>query len=188
MAKVITFSRAFQKGHPKAGKPTYFVEQILNDLNIDYSSIAYYEWLLENNKNVGRDQIKKFFCSLNKIIVDNKKHTIRNGNRFKAGDFFSPRVWGNDINPNNGRSGPYHSKQIIIAPDTEVKKTFEVEIIEIIEGLWDVKIKGESITRYEEHTLAKNDGLSYEELQAWFKKLPFSGQVICWNQEVNYGK
>jgi len=30
MSRVITFSRAFPKGHPKQGEPTHFVEQLVN--------------------------------------------------------------------------------------------------------------------------------------------------------------
>ena len=35
MAKVITVSRTFPDYHPKAGQPTYFVEQILNALGMN---------------------------------------------------------------------------------------------------------------------------------------------------------
>ena len=67
MSKVITFSREFPKYHPKAGQPTFFVEQIYNSL------------LSKNN--------------LMDYSSGVKKHTIRKGNRWKVGDKFSPRVW-----------------------------------------------------------------------------------------------
>lgn len=36
-------------------------------------------------------------------------------------------------------------------------------------------------------TLAKNDGLTLAELLQWFKyPKPFEGQIICWNDKVNY--
>lgn len=37
--KVLTFSRQFPKGHPKAGHPTWFVEKVLNSIGgYDYTS------------------------------------------------------------------------------------------------------------------------------------------------------
>lgn len=46
-----------------------------------------------------------------------KEHTIRKGKRWKVGDKFSPRIW-------SGK--PYKSKQIILAPDTEIKQVFDI--------------------------------------------------------------
>jgi hypothetical protein len=37
-----------------------------------------------------------------------------------------------------------------------------------------------------ESVLAKNDGLSHDDFKDWFSKLPFSGQIICWNENVKY--
>lgn len=74
---------------------------------------------------------------------DPKGHTVRAGHRFKPGDIVSLRVWGNDVNPKSGRSGPYHSKQIIIAPDIQVKKTWDFEIDAC--GIYSIAKPGEQL-------------------------------------------
>ena len=109
MSRVITFSRVFPAYHPKKGQPTYFVEKVLQSLKVQAYAlptnvvpIISHEILLHN--------------------YSPKHHTIRSGNRWKVGNKFSPRVW-------SGK--PYNSKQIIIAPDIEIKK------------IWDVKVEKE---------------------------------------------
>lgn len=102
MSRVMTFSRYFPAYHPKAGQPTYFVEQIHNSLDCDVS--------FELGEQLDLQEIDK--C---------KHHTIRTGNRWKTGDTFSPRVW-------SGR--PYNSHQIIIAPDITITNTWDFEINE----------------------------------------------------------
>src|SRR6188768_2992687 len=109
MSKVLTFSRVFPSYHPRKGKPTYFVEQIQNSLCS--MNLPIYG---------GEEDCPMWFLnSLTKENVGYKHHTIRGGNRFKAGDWFSPRVW-------SGK--PYNSKQIIIAPDIQVKKVWDFEL------------------------------------------------------------
>ena len=162
MAKVITFSRYFQKSHPQAGEPTFFVEKILNSLN-----------LTDLNKKPLPD-LNDFFI----VIGDGKHHTIRSGSRFKAGDKFSPRVW-------SGK--PYASKQIEIALEVEVKKVWNFSIDE--KGRYS--IDGKCIDGKTEFILAKNDGLSTREMAYWFmpsfpKPKPFQGQIICWSDGVSY--
>ena len=175
MSKVITFSRTFPSYHPKAGQPTYFVEKFIRsfcvetdlDGTTDSEYFSYYCELAFDMNLIG----------LSTVLP--KYHTIRAGSRFKVGDKFSPRVWGNDVNPKSGRSGAYHSKQIIIAPDTEVKKVWDFQIIN--GGLC---VNGEC-KQYEK--IAINDGLTGEDLLAWFKyPKPFKGQIICWNENVKY--
>lgn len=39
MAKVITFSRYFPKGHPHAGRKTHFPEKIVRSLGYDLKSV-----------------------------------------------------------------------------------------------------------------------------------------------------
>ncbi len=170
MSKVMTFSRYFPAYHPRKGEPTYFVEQIWNSLN---------ELKLPVPKN--KDLPHDFMWSI--LPLSNygaKHHTIRAGNRWKVGDKFSPRVW-------SGK--PYNSKQIIIAPDIEIKKVWDVNF----------RIKGSINFRIVNHRyhfdhekmklLAKNDGLSYRDFMDWFcngKEWGFSGQIICWNENINY--
>lgn len=163
MSKVITFSRTFPSYHPKKGMSTGFVYTI-------WMSLPEYDTKY-------RDIMEQ--CGIDCTGAYPKYHTIRSGNRWKVGDKFSPRVW----------SGlPYRSKQIIICPDIEVKK------------VWDFKIKDTNIwindNMYVELNeaidktlleLAKNDGLSYDDLLHWLKHpSDFSGQIICWNENIEY--
>ena len=170
MAKVITFSQKFPSYHPKSGQPTYFVE-------------AFYKSLF-----VMKCLPKELEESFNHEVFLNgmtKHHTVRNGSRFKKGDFFSPRVWGNDVNPNSGKTGPYHSKQIILSHDTEIKNVWDIEIFNshevYIDGVFHCSFGSEN---WEE--LCKNDGLNSQDMRNWFSKLPFKGQIICWNDAVSY--
>jgi len=178
MSKVVTFSRTFPSYHPRKGEPTYFVEKIWkflwdneqsnhNPINgyFQYYDEAFPSKYLDVNENIHSHTPKG--------------HTIRGGHRFKVGDKFSPRVW-------SGK--PYASKQIIIAPDIEVKK------------VWDFKMEGYHIWINKELycqyrlsdkivALASNDGLSLKDFWDWFpykKGKVFDGQIICWNESINY--
>lgn len=190
MAKVLTFSRYFPAYHPKAGEPTYFVEKMWKSLEKllpdQFADIVY-----EGGKKLGYLYVDEILS-----IVDAetpKFHTIRGGNRFKAGDFFKPVFWGNDINPKSGRSGPYHSKQIQFAPLIEVKKTWDFTLTwdDDVDEI-DVRIGGKWFCQLGAHAtveLAKNDGLYMSDFIDWFVKKkfePFSGQIICWDESINY--
>jgi hypothetical protein len=163
MSRTILFSRVFPKGHPKEGSNTNFVEQIWNGLsqlklpvpkNSDFSSD--FMWSIMPLSNYG--------C---------KYHTIRAGHRFNPGDKFSPRVW-------SGK--PYRSKQIIIAPDIEVVKTWDFAIADTGDYLLNSKVIPIALLKI----IALNDGFdNLDDFELWFPKL-FSGQVICWNESVNY--
>jgi len=160
MSKVITFSRVFPAYHSRKGEPTYFVE-------------AFYKSLF-----VAKVIPKELHGSFNhqKFINGFKKHhTIRAGKRFKKGDFFSPRVW-------SGK--PYHSKQVILASDIEIKQVWNIEIDK--DGLIRINDSNQVLSLGFESVLAENDGLSYNDFKDWFSKLPFSGQIICWNENVKY--
>lgn len=200
MSKVITFSTRFPSYHPKAGQPTHFVEKILTSINEHWQNHAsgykYYDSLFYLNQFIGQDKVNSFYKSINQHNEFNQKHhTIRSGNRFKVGDKFSPRVWGNDVNPKSGRSGPYHSKQIIIAPDIKIKKVWDFEMD--LNGVYS--IDGKYILSGEfnedeavEIELAKNDGFrDPADMFNWFmpnydKPKAFHGQIICWNENINY--
>lgn len=187
MARVIPFSRNYPSYHPKAGQPTYFVHKIWKSIYDEPDDALYnydcaIEWTIYK-------EIHEHVCP--------KHHTIRAGHRWKEGDWFSPRVWGNDINPKTGKSGPYHSKQIIIGPDIQVKRTwdFEMDIL----GVCSIAKPGEQQIYtfcYDEdmdERIAKNDGLSPEDWYWWFSRSPdfkknggFQGQIICWNDSIEY--
>lgn len=174
MAKVITFSRTFPTYHPKKGKGTNFIEKFLTSIG------------LENLTKKQFEDCETLICGEAKGVLPEmielytpKHHTIRAGNRFKAGDYFSPRVW-------SGK--PYNSKQIILAPDTEIKKVWNFKInrggFYINDRLYDGEMEGHFELLEE---IAKNDGLNRHDLIAWFKyPKSFDGQIICWNKNVNY--
>lgn len=156
MSKVITFSRQFPAHHPKKGQPTLFVEKILNSILIIGGSIY------------TKDTPISFLESLSSDFFHSKKHTIRAGNRWKAGDYFSPRVWSDK---------PYQSKQIVFAPDIKIMRVATIEIKD-----WNnIIIDGKIIDAVQVEYLAKNDGLAYMDMVSWLNKLPFSGQLIIWD-------
>jgi hypothetical protein len=164
MSKVILFSRLFPGYHPRVGQETFFVEKFWNSIHVDFDFKAPVMSMLG---------IKKI-----SINTGAKYHTIRLGNRFKPGDKFSPRVW----------SGiPYRSKQIIIAPDVEVKQIWDFEMD--LNGVYSINNKYIDPEQY--LSLANNDGLTEYDLFHWFMKdyhIPndFSGQIICWNPNIKY--
>lgn len=159
--KVITFSRFFPANHPRKGEPTYFVEKIargLHSTGVRPFDIPY-----------------EIFSTEIYYIVDGKHHTIRAGNRWKVGDVFSPRVW-------SGK--PYASKQIEFAPPIEIKIVIPIGLR--FRGDFqefycnDCYLTSTSIIH-----LAQNDGLEVKDFLSWFPK-PFEGQIICWNESINY--
>jgi hypothetical protein len=186
MAKVITFSRVFPAYHPKAGQPTYFVEQIWNSFNVKAGGeefIAPFDHgVQELNSKLPHATVCGFLNELQmRVIYTLKKyHTIRGGNRWKVGDKFSPRVW-------SGK--PYQSKQIIIAHDIEIKKVWDIEIWRGSRNL-SVAINIEGINYMVPWVdVAENDGLTIEDFESWFNLKPFQefkGQIICWNDQINY--
>lgn len=165
---VITFSRVFPKGHPRAGEPTHFAEKILKGLSIP----DYWSWFDNANCHCGADH-HEFIRSFNYTIFDIKHHTIRAGNRFKVGDKFSPRVW-------SGK--PYASKQIQFAPDLEVKKVWDFRNDE--KGRFFIN---DVLVNPLHSDISKNDGLSLEDFLNWFpSEKVFEGQIICWSDQIEY--
>jgi len=159
MAKVITLSRTFPAYHPRKGEPTYFVEKVWTAIGFDKCNSA-----IPANEASLNNEVYRFLRNDFKP----KHHTIRAGKRWKDGDMASLRVW-------SGK--PYNSPQIVIAPDVKLR-VLDIEMPDhgkfIINGkthegfgFWDA--------------LAANDGLRLGELYDWFNKLPFSGQILIWN-------
>lgn len=169
MSKVITFSRVFPIYHPKKGEDTFFVEAILNHFGIKFQSEA----ITPEVAAITND----FY------LIDGrhkKGHTIRAGNRWKVGDKFSPRVWSDKA---------YRSKQIIIAPDIEIKKIWGFKIKDF--RIWIVKPNGKWVnigsTSKEMKQIAENDGLNLFDLWEWFQyPNDFDGQIICWDETIEY--
>lgn len=181
MSKVITFSRAFPAYHPKAGKPTYFVKSILRQQNKMLNKDYFYLLLKLNIKRLQDGKLTEVDIAnfYNELLREDepfydKRHTIRSGHRRKVGDKFSPRVW-------SGK--PYCSPQIIFNKDMDVLHTWKFEIKDNLIFIDNNPI---SIVEYRE-LIARNDGLTYQDFKDWFKfPQPFSGQIICWNENVNY--
>ena len=178
MSKIITFSQKFQKGHPKAGELTLFVEKILNQRGINYRSPDYLNILIGlnqeklNDKRLSIWDLVEFHNDLVKTD-EIKSHTIRGSARFKAGEMFTPAVW---------KGKPYTECQIVFAPDIEIVKTFPI----IINQNFTMYVNGKVFQEYEE--LAKNDGLLWADFFHWFdvSKKTFTGQIICYNPSIEY--
>lgn len=107
------------------------------------------------------------------ILSGFKKHTIRAGNRFKAADTFSPCYW-------SGK--PYRSKQQVFFEDMKVVKTYTFSKDLISDKFY---LNGKPIDDGLLTEIAENDFLSLEDFKAWFHK-PFTGQIICWSNDINY--
>lgn len=183
MARVINFSRQFPSYHPKVGRPTYFVEQILRGIGINYRSDSYIQKLcVLNTKNIANgklsfEDIESFALSLQEKN-NSKVHTMRSGSRFKSGDTFSPRCW-------FGR--PYNSPQLIFWDDIEVIKTWKFE--NDIDGVFYLNGKPVDVTSSicNGTSIAENDGLSGEDFLDWFPVgNEINGQIICWDEYVKY--
>lgn len=183
MSKVLTFSRQFPAYHPKAGQPTGFIESIVNSGVIGCpefdtgSSID----LLKLNPNLKWQVVFEYAKTWNTTIAafgNGKHHTIRAGHRFKAGDWFSPRVWSGQ---------PYQSKQIIIAPPIQVKKVWDFDLMKGTDK-WMLCLNGVQRERDLLLEIAQNDGLDLSDLLAWFKfpKPTTNYQIICWNEKIEY--
>ena len=181
MSRVLTFSRYYPSYHPRVGEPTYFVEKfwkaiVMQGISIDPKITNQFVW-----PDGWLDQ-----------AFESKHHTIRAGHRWKAGDWFSPRVWSGT---------PYRSKQIVIGPDIQVKKTWDFKVTQIKNPFYlNVELNGSMICDIQSNqaflgglnklqTIATNDGLGWEDFQYWFRfgdGKDFDGQIICWNDQIEY--
>lgn len=183
--KSMMFARTFPMTHPRKGEPTYFVEKIYNSFNMKLRGIEFFSTFEDDLERLNPEVRYGLLSDFRRSItcrhgLDPKGHTIRAGNRWKVGDFFTPRVW-------SGR--PYNRKTIIFAPPIEVKKTWDIEIdacgVIAINGYYDYS----DMVCSEEfpELLAKNDGLSLVDFHDWFPiGKDFLGQIICWNQNIEY--
>jgi len=181
MSKVITFSRVFPSYHPRAGEATGFIYMIWKSIGRPDSNFVWPE-------------LKHHWINYESVVNDihPKHHTIRAGHRFKVGDWFSPRVW-------SGK--PYRSKQIQFAPDIHIRKVWDFEVDAV--GVYAIAKSGEQLkytfqpidnqTYDMDDRIAQNDGLNPEDFYWWFSRSPefqkqkgFLGQIICWNESIEY--
>jgi hypothetical protein len=176
--KVLTFSRHFPKGHPKAGQPTWFVEKVWKSIWESYeggTNPLHPFWEVYDGAFP-----MKFDTKENIHQHQPKHHTIRAGYRFKPGEMASLRVWSDK---------PYRSKQIEFA-QVEVKKVWSIEIV-ISHTWWSFRINDKLFCGNVE-VIANNDGLELQDFIDWFTVHPksidreFKGQVICWNNKIEY--
>jgi hypothetical protein len=157
---VLTVSRIFPKTHKRAGEESYFKEKLI-------SAVGGYDNKL--GKSIGLDKINP------------KLHTIRSNynlwskriSEIKSGNaILSIRYW-------SGK--PYNSKQVEIC---QLDKNSGIGIQELspistlgkIVDWKEVLIYSDDNT-YSEipiTTIAKNDGLSFDDFKEWFKKYDLS--------------
>ena len=148
---VLTVSRYFPKTHKRAGEPTHFVEKLLvgqYDKNKDF-------YLQDTQADFDREIF--FECR------NPKFHTIRTNVELwqkrileiqKGNAILSIRYW-------NGK--PYNSKQVEIC---QLDKDSGIGIEEVIFPC---------VENYSQIIeIAKNDGLSIEDFEEWFKRYDFS--------------
>jgi len=175
MSRILTFSRTFPAYHPRKGEPTFFVEAILTQLEIDYTSYNYFDWLVKNNSEIDSSFLENFMDSF-KQNIQPKSHTIRNHAKpIKVSEFINPKCWAGK--PYNKTKEGYW--QIKFAPDIEVKKVIPIEC-KVIDGFKNFGYSSETVCK-----IATNDGLAVGDFLNWFNK-PFNGQIICWNENVKY--
>lgn len=176
--KDIKFSTAFPKGqfpkgHPKFCNPTYFVEKIWRYLIDSCEDPERKKSLLDLNFFYLDPYDLELWDRAVGIDVEPKSHTIRKGHRFKAGEWFAPKVW-------TGK--PYRSKTYQFAPAIEIKKVFDFKITNN-----QVLIDGMLYATLDLNRVAKNDGLRLCDFFDWFQfPKDFDGQIICWNDQISY--
>lgn len=170
MAKIITFSRKYQKKHPKSGQATFFVEKILNALGEMYYMSEYLEKLIDLNKEsldngkLTHKNIVDFYLSLDIPTHEIKIHTIRGNTRFKVNEEFQPAVW-------SGK--PYCSPIIRFWDIVPIKHITEIEYYDC--NLWfgNQVLDDDTIK-----LLAANDGLTRDDFIDWICEKEFHGQVL----------
>lgn len=182
MPRQIKFARKFPDKHIDKGKPTYFVEKILNSLGIDYRNKFFFiHWLFALNRKsvvtnkISITELETFSRSLNPDITDCKPHTIRESKIYKKGDIISLAVWSDKA---------YRSSPIIFA-ETKIDEVLPVTIVAKDKHVFipDLAFYDESYTDYILPKLSKNDGLTPEQFESWFSE-PFVGNIIMWKEVI----
>jgi hypothetical protein len=177
----VTFSRHFPAYHPNKGEKTNFVEKItsynvLQDIQQEkLTGVIIPNFVAEIEK---ADFLKK-----RKDIIEHylkvyppKLHTIRQGKKFKVGDYIKPMVWA-------GR--PYHKTpeglwKIQFCDPLLIVQVYDFEYTKSV-----YLLDGKELNKVQLEKIANNDGLPLEQFECWFNKKEFSGQVICWGK-VDY--
>lgn len=161
----LSVRRTFTEDHPKAGDPTYFIEQIKNSL-IEFSNEA----SCDNDGN---------------IIVNKKLHTIRSNysywknimEKVQTGEAVIELFYWSGSPYNSRRDG---SKQIVFAV---LDKDSGCGVQEL--RFYYDRITEPFINTPEQHIgyidkielFAKHDGLSTDDFKAWFKSYDLHKQM-----------
>lgn len=171
MAREVTFSRTYPAYHPRKGEPTDFVDKIWKCLYDENRLYGVFEYQEEYDEHFGFEQCKNVHQFMPKL------HTIRAGKKYKEGDFIKPMVWAEK---------PYRKTQtglwkLQIAPEIQLKKVYDFEL-----NKFEFILNGCILDLSKLTTLANNDGLTVDDFECWFNVKEFSGQVLCWSDNVRY--
>ena len=176
-------SRVFPKSHPRAGEPTYFMSKIL--LNFDLMVFAHEDGVERPSKSCYGT---KMACEIVKQDFNPKPHTIRGSyelwkkraDKINAGEaVLSLRQWSGE---------PYKSKQIEFM-QLEKIGVERVKITHWKPPAWDENksIQKQCVVNLirpvPPSQLAKNDGLSYSDFDAWFPN-DFDGCIIHFTDHI----
>jgi len=182
--KYMMFATRFPATHPRAGQPTRFPEKMWNNRRISGPQMTKEDilfLLLTEAKLPG--VFDPGMVNEPDISNCSKGHTIRGGNRWKAGDMFSPRVW---------VGKPYYSKQVEFMPPIKVVATYQIKIqytdsrkslVIWLDNNLIQMISLSSIDNMLQLPVAHNDGLLPADFKGWFPKA-FEGQLICWDAQM----
>lgn len=166
MKRILTFSPLFPSHHPAARTKTFFIEK-------GWSGLAEQDYVMD-----GIDLTHVDFNFDAYYSGTPKWHTVRNGQRFKPGDIIRPCVW-------KLKGGRFTKGNTLIqfAPDIEVKKTWSFRI----NRAGNYFIGKNKLTLEQLKRVAKNDGFdNADDFECWFPKKVFAGQIICWNDKIQY--
>lgn len=175
-----------------AGKPNYFIEKIWNGFPCNELSFKDFDYYASRDEYF--DRFHKYWDGEDEICFSPKIHTIRSGNRWKAGMKIHPVI--------NNRT----KDRFQFAPVMECKSVQEIEIIDanmlsmnhpdisyhsdvqvdfsgdVVSFFlrYTVKIDGKVLNSEEVSKLAINDGFpNADAFFFWFDK-DFKGQIISW--------
>ncbi len=197
MAREITFSQTYPVYHHRKGQKTNFIEKIWSGFPSGFKE-------LEDKYCIKMGENKPFW-DISQLYTP-KFNTIRQGHKWKEGDFFKPMCWAGK---------PYNKTEnglwkIQFAPEIQVKRVINFKLItedDDGESDWSyIDINGKHYTCYANeylHTtikqLALNDGFEDpQDFFEWFQpnrtrkqrdegeSKVFDGQIIIWNDKINY--
>lgn len=155
--KVLTFSKKFPKGHPRAGEETWFIQKILHSLiTPQYEPATGVGW-------------------------PPKFHAIRSGSRFKAGDMASLRVWSDK--PYRSKQIEFAQVEVKKVWPVEIN-VIQTSPVIMIGGNWLTYDAGCELAKNDGLTIT--DFISWFNIHPKKKQQVFTGQIICWSDKITY--